>query len=507
MLNLEKIISLIVEQRGIPREEVFKLIDRKKEEMKGLVTDEGAALLVAIDLDVDVREGLFEGRTFIGELSDRMEVVPVVEGRIKSILGVKRFERTEGKEGTMASLVIADRTGEVRLVLWGDNSRLVEKGLLHKGDIVRVVKGYVRRGIFGDIELHVGKLGRIVVNPPDVNVEDFPEVVEEAIPLSRLEPGMPDVTVEGEVIEVGPATVFERPDGSKGKMMAAMIADEERSVRVVFWDEQTIKAAQLRVGDRIRVVSGYTREGIRGGVEVHVSRAGRIEIVSKGDKYTGEYTPLSQLRPGMSSVNVVARVVAKTPVRTFTRPQDGKAGVVADLYLTDGTGWVRISLWDNHVNLLPKINVGDLIKVKNAYTREDVFGLNLNAGRRAVIEVNPVDTPKDLLPPLKEYRVKLGELKPYMANISLEATVKSIGEVKSFQRQDGTFSKMVTLILEDETGRAPAVAWGEAVAKLENIPLNSKIKIKGCYTKINAKGETEIHIGEGTAIETKTADS
>ncbi|MEM1885487.1 MAG: DUF2240 family protein, partial [Candidatus Jordarchaeales archaeon] len=204
MLNLEKIISLIVEQRGIPREEVFKLIDRKKEEMKGLVTDEGAALLVAIDLDVDVREGLFEGRTFIGELSDRMEVVPVVEGRIKSILGVKRFERTEGKEGTMASLVIADRTGEVRLVLWGDNSRLVEKGLLHKGDIVRVVKGYVRRGIFGDIELHVGKLGRIVVNPPDVNVEDFPEVVEEAIPLSRLEPGMPDVTVEGEVIEVGP---------------------------------------------------------------------------------------------------------------------------------------------------------------------------------------------------------------------------------------------------------------------------------------------------------------
>ncbi|MEM1512916.1 MAG: DUF2240 family protein [Candidatus Jordarchaeales archaeon] len=499
-MSFERIIDLIVEKASVSREEVLKLVKRKKEEMGGLVTDEGAALLVAIDLGVEVQRNE-EEKVFIGELSDEMDVVPIVEGRVKSFLGIKRFEREGGGVGVMATIVIVDRTGEAKLVLWGEHSKIVEKGQLRKGDVVRVVKGYVKRGIFGDLELHVGKLGRVIINPPDAKLEDFPEVVEEVFPLSKLEPGMPDVTVEGEVVEVGPASIFERPNGSKGRMATARITDGTMSVRVVFWDEQSSRGAQLRVGDKVRLVSGYTREGMRGGVEVHMGRAGRIEVISRSEKSSMEtYTPLSQLHPGMSSVNVLARVTAKTPVRTFTRPQDGKIGAVADLYLTDGTGWVRISLWDRHVNLLSKVNIGDLLRVKNAYTREDTFGLNLNAGRRATIDVNPPDVPKNTIPPVEECKVKLEDIKPYMANISLDVVVKHVGEAREFQRQDGTTSKMVTLLVEDETGEAPAVAWGEAAVKLENVPPKAKINIKGCYTRINAKGETEIHIGEGATI-------
>lgn len=499
-LSFEEIIDSIVRQSGVPRDDVLKMVKRKKEEMGGLVTDEGAALLVAIDLNVEVRAEKKE-KVLIGELHDKMDVVPVLEGRVKSILRVKRFERAGGGVGTMASLVIADRTGEIRLVLWGEHSKTVEKGQLRKGDIVRVIKGYVKRGLFGDLELHVGRLGRVVVNPSDINPQEFPEIVDEPVPLSELEPGMPDVTVEGEVIEVSPVTLFDRSDGSKGRMSTARIADDEVSVRVVFWDEQAVKGAQLRVGDRVRLVSGFTREGIGGEVEVHMAKAGRVEVVSRGEGVTEKYVPLSQLHPGMSSVNVIARVAAKTPLRTFTRPHDGSLGAVADLYVTDGTGWTRISLWDAHANLLPKIKVGDLLRVRKAYTREDVFGLNLNAGKRAIIDVNPPDVPESAVPPIEECKVKLEDLKPYMANISLDVTVRYVGDTKEFQRQDGTTSKMVTLLIEDETGEAPAVAWGESAAKLEKVTPGARLKVKGCYTRINAKGETEVHIGEGATIE------
>jgi len=502
-MGFERIVDLIADQTGVSREKVLELVRKKKEEMGGLVTDEGAALLVAVDLGVELRVGVRE-RVRIGELSDKMVFVPVVDGRVKSFLGVKRFEREGGGgSGTMASVIIFDGTGEVKLVLWGEHSRIVEKGQLRKGDIVRVVKGYVKRGLFGDLELHVGRFGRVVVNPPDVRVEEFPEVADELTPLSRLEPGIQDVTVEGDVVEVSPVTLFERSDGSKGRMAAARISDGERSVRVVFWDEQAVKGAQLRVGDRVRLVSGYTREGTSGDVEVHLAKAGRVEVVSRGEGAAERYTPVSQLRSGMSSVNVVVRVTAKTPLRTFTKPYDGSLGAVADIYVTDGTGWTRISLWDAHANLLSKINVGDLLRVRNAYTREDVFGLNLNAGRRAIIEVNPPDVPQDAVPPVKECVVKLRDLKPYMANISLDVKVKHVGEVRAFQRQDGAMSKMLTLVLEDETGENPAVAWGEAATKLEGIREGTKLRLNGCYSKLNAKGETEIHIGEGAGIEAK----
>ncbi len=499
-LGFEEIVDSIIKQSGLSRDDVLRMVKRKKEEMGGLVTDEGAALLVAIDLNVEVRTEKGKEKVLIGELHDDMNFVSILEGRVKSLLGVKRFERSGGVD-TMASLIITDKTGEIKLVLWGEHGKIVEKGQLRKGDIVRVVKGYVKRGIFGDLELHVGKFGRVVVNPSDVKPEDFPEIVDEPIPLSELEPGMPDVTVEGIVVEASPVTFFERPDGSKGRMATAKIADGEVSVRVVFWDEQSVKGAQLKVGDRVRLVSCYTRKGISGEVEVHMGKAGKVKVISRGENLTEKYVPLSQLRSGMSSVNVIVRVAAKTPIRTFTRPHDGSLGAVADLYVTDGTGWARISLWDTHANLLSKIKVGDLLKVKNAYTREDVFGLNLNAGKRAIVSVNPSDIPQNAIPPIEERKVKLEDLKPYMANISLDVTVRYIGDVKEFQRQNGTTSKMVTLLLEDETGEAPAVAWGEAAVKLEKVPPGTRLKVKGCYSRINAKGETEVHIGEGAIIE------
>nr|MDO8077069.1 DUF2240 family protein [Candidatus Freyarchaeota archaeon] len=126
VLDPEKIIELIVKQSGLTREEVEERIKRKKEALGSLATEEGAALLVAVELDVEVREPEEEAKpgekTLIRDLREGMTNVPLLEGRVMEILRVKRFERRDGTVGRMASLRIADPTGETRLVLWEEQS-------------------------------------------------------------------------------------------------------------------------------------------------------------------------------------------------------------------------------------------------------------------------------------------------------------------------------------------------------------------------------------------------
>ncbi len=504
VLNPEKIIELIVKQSGLTQAEVEERIKPKKEALGSLATEEGAALLVAVELDVEVREPEEEAKpgekTLIRDLREGMTNVPLLEGRVMEILRVKRFERRDGTAGRMASLRIADPTGEMRLVLWEEQSEAVEKGKIHKGDILRVLRGFTRKGLYGDLELHVGRLGKIIVNPPDVRPEGFPEPATQPTPFKELEMGRPDVPVEGTVIDVSQPRTFTRPDGSQGRIATLRISDDDAVVRVVFWDKQAPKASQYSPGDRIRIISGYTREGTAGDVEVHIGKATQIVVLERSfAKPEAKPTPLSEVRHRMDSLHVQGRVSAVTPLRVFTRPS-GDTGVVADIYITDGESWVRVSLWDKHAETVARVKPGDIIRIRDAYTREDQYGLTVNAGRRATIEVNPPDIPPDAIPPIDTKPRKIREIAPYMVPVSLEATITELGELKEFQRQDGTSSSVIHFRLTDETGSIPAVAWGEKAEALAKARSGQRVSIRGSYPRLNTKGEKEIHIENDTEI-------
>lgn len=60
----------------------------------------------------------------------------------------------------VATVVIADETGKVKLTLWNDQISQVEVN-----DLVKVEKGYVS-SFRGEIQLNVGKYGKLTVEKP-----------------------------------------------------------------------------------------------------------------------------------------------------------------------------------------------------------------------------------------------------------------------------------------------------------------------------------------------------
>ena len=98
---------------------------------------------------------------------------------------------------------------------------------------------------------------------------------------SRLFAGLNDVTVAGRLIAVFPARTFE---GEKpGKFATLMIADNDGILRVVLWNDKAdlVERGELKVGQAVRLLHGYTRQDRYGKIELHLGGKSQIEVEPK----------------------------------------------------------------------------------------------------------------------------------------------------------------------------------------------------------------------------------
>jgi len=162
-MSFNEVIERILSSRpDLSREEVIKIIEKKKGEARGFFTNEVAARLVASELGLEIRHQSFQSEVLVRDLVSGLRDVTVT-GRVIAVYPLKTFKRSDWTEGRVAHLLIVDKTGTLKVVLWDEKTSLVEAGNVEQGQIVRISHGYVRQGRSGKLELHVGSRGSIQV--------------------------------------------------------------------------------------------------------------------------------------------------------------------------------------------------------------------------------------------------------------------------------------------------------------------------------------------------------
>ncbi|MEK6907595.1 MAG: hypothetical protein AABW45_03635 [Nanoarchaeota archaeon] len=99
---------------------------------------------------------------------------------------------------------------------------------------------------------------------------------------------------------------------------------------------------------------------------------------------------INQLISGIGSLNIVGRVVDVYDVREFNTIK--RKGKVASILIGDETGTCRAVLWDtNHIKEVENGNIvkDKVIKIKNAYVKENNGFKEIHLGNRASIDLNP----------------------------------------------------------------------------------------------------------------------
>ena len=115
----EQIIERIKKEAKVSEEEINGKIDSKMKQLSGLISKEGAAHIVANELGIKLFDS-FSGKLQIKNIIVGLRSVETV-GRVLQTYELREFTTNE-RQGKVASLVIGDETGTMRIVMWGEQA-------------------------------------------------------------------------------------------------------------------------------------------------------------------------------------------------------------------------------------------------------------------------------------------------------------------------------------------------------------------------------------------------
>jgi replication factor A1 len=173
MFSLDKIVGKICEHSKLDEDKVRRMIAEKKEELSGLVSEEGAAYIVAREHDVNLLRET-KRQLKIKNLISGLRSVDIV-ARVMKAYEPREFEK-DGKKGKVVNVLLGDETGVVRLSLWNEEAELVENGKLKEGDTIKISRAYVKSDNRDAPELRIGrgmveKTDQVIDIPPVENIE------------------------------------------------------------------------------------------------------------------------------------------------------------------------------------------------------------------------------------------------------------------------------------------------------------------------------------------------
>jgi ssDNA-binding replication factor A large subunit len=150
--NYEKLVEKIAKFSGLKKEEIDRKIEAKRAKLSGLISQDGAAQIVAAELGVN-----FENEKLkIDELLPGMRKINTC-GKIISISPVRTFKTQKGDEGKVLNCFIADETSNIKVVFWDTNHiSLIEKGEIKENDVIDISNASMREN-----ELHLGSFSEV----------------------------------------------------------------------------------------------------------------------------------------------------------------------------------------------------------------------------------------------------------------------------------------------------------------------------------------------------------
>ncbi|MCD7781177.1 MAG: OB-fold nucleic acid binding domain-containing protein [Methanosphaera sp.] len=429
-----------------------------------------------------------------------------IQGRLLSISNIKTFTTKKGREGKVANLTVEDSTGKIRVVMWTDNMKYINR--IEEGNIVKINNLEVKKGYTGDLEVQMRNNSSIQVLPEEAE-PDLPKYEEQ---ITNLE----DITDDGEyniIVRITRISTLReiKKDDRTLQIITLDVMDKTGSMEFTLWNNDTklVETLELKENDTVKIIKARAQNRYD---QISLSNSWNGRIV-KGDYDLPEYTT-EVLKIGKATeeenVTVIGVITKIYDTIEFTK-NDGSTGLVRSIEVADDTGSIRVTLWNKETEI--QMDKNDIIKIEGANIEFDDYSgdsYRLNTGWNASIVMNP-EIDDELREKLESIDTStIMKIKDVLdvdedegREVDVVGRILSIEDIRSFQRVDATEGQVRSIDLADETGVVRTSLWDQKAEITQS--LGDAIKIENARTRLG-QGAMELSVGRSSRITTPTDD-
>jgi ssDNA-binding replication factor A large subunit len=177
-MPIPEIIKKLSTESKKTEDEIKQLVQARMDEHNGLVSEEGAAHIVAHDLKVELFKTPTEtggAKMKISDLVIGMNNFEII-GKVSQIFQVREFQK-QGKTSQVGNFNIQDESGTTRIVLWDQKANIIKDQQLEVGQVVKIRNGNIKSSNFSPNgkELHLTIRSQMILDAEEkVNVEITP---------------------------------------------------------------------------------------------------------------------------------------------------------------------------------------------------------------------------------------------------------------------------------------------------------------------------------------------
>jgi replication factor A1 len=510
-MKAEAYINKIIEATGLTRLEIQEMVEDKKKELKGLISEEGALFVIARELGVDVKEEnkdlLQDIDLNIADITENMKNINI-SGRIKEIYNVNKFNKADGGVGYVGSFLLHDKTGDIRIVLWDDNVSIFNEENFEQNELIKIINGIAKKGRFQDQEIHVGRFGKIILSPEDVDYKNYPKVKFELISINDINLNLKSISLEGKIIQISEIREFTRKNGEIGKVGSISLLDSTGSIRVTFWNDDTEKYKNLQINDVITISNLNPRLSSLDSktIDMVASKNTTLKKIQKKIEIdVGLVQNIKKLQEKSGVVSIKGTITSLDDLKEITT-KSGENLNLLGFIISDDTDWIRVTLWREMAeDFSKKMSIGQGLILKNFRIR---FNNYSQRNEISTINDSSIEFINLEIKDLKTYDFTKGsrdssfsrnyvkidsinnpgvvEIKGYIArdlnNITIyEACpncMKKVDNCNCDTRENTEFKMIINLTIDDGNGSIRTTFIGEKAEKLVGVETDKLVQIK-----------------------------